>query len=305
MFFSKKNCYNLTRFSSNAMEFNRDHSGKSKERTMAKVVLITGASSGMGKASALYLAQKGYRVYAATRTPHKLDTYAHPNLFPLTFDITNRSSVQSGVDSIVKQEGGVDILVNNAGYGLLSTVEDVKEEQMQAQFDVNVFGLLRTTQAVISYMRHKRNGVIINISSFLGKIGLPLFTLYNASKYAVEGITDSLRYELSEFGIRVHSVLPGFFDTNFARDNLIINEATVSKDSAYARIVASLTPTITNQINNGNDPYSVAKLIDEIIQDPHFPARVTIGDKAKKFIPMRKELSDEDFERRVREYYDI
>jgi NAD(P)-dependent dehydrogenase (short-subunit alcohol dehydrogenase family) len=265
-----------------------------------KSVLITGASSGMGRATARYLASRGYLVYAASRTPNTLENLSE-NIIPLEMDITDPQSVQYAVEQIER----IDILVNNAGYGLVSTVEEVTEEQMVAQFDVNVFGALRVCKAVIPKMRVQGSGVIINISSFLGKIGLPLLTFYNASKYAVEGITDSLRYELRDFGIRVHSVMPGFFDTNFARDNLVTNSETFSKDSAYASLVSTLAPTIVQQINGGNDATEVAKLIHGIITDPQSPARQTSGDKARKFIPMRQELSDEDFERRVRVSYGL
>ena len=264
-----------------------------------KKVLITGASSGMGRASAVFLAENGYEVYATSRTPQKLPYIK--NLHSLYMDLKDIKFIKKVVDTIPS----IDVLINNAGYGLVSTVEDVTEEEMLDQFDINVFGLLRVCKAVIPKMRKQKSGVIINISSFLGKVGLPLFTFYNSSKYAVEGITDSLRYELKEFGIRVHSVLPGFFDTNFARDNLVVNSKSVLDDSAYKKLADSLLPTITNQINNGNSSFEVAKLIKNIIEDEKFEARQTIGDKARKFIPMRRELSDEDFERRVREYYKL
>jgi len=265
-----------------------------------KTVLITGASSGMGRATARYLAGRGYRVYAASRTPHKL-AHLSANIIPVLMDITKASSVSEAIDGIER----IDILVNNAGYGLVATVEEVTEAQMIAQFEINLFGLLRVSKAVIPKMRQQQSGVIINISSFLGKIGLPLLTLYNASKYAVEGVTDSLRYELRPFGIRVHSVMPGFFDTNFARENLVTNEMTFSPDSPYAAMVSNLAPVIVAQINGGNDAVEIAKLIEQIIADPQSPARQTAGDKARKFIPMRRELSDEDFERRVRAYYGL
>ena len=199
----------------------------------------------------------------------------------------------------------IDILINNAGYGLVSTIEDLDEKEMFDQYNVNVFGLLRLCKETIPLMRKQNSGVIINISSFLGKIGLPLLTLYNSSKYAVEGITDSLRYELSEFNIRVHSIMPGFFDTQFARDNLVTNLNTFDEKSPYSKTVSNLAPIIVEQINNGNDPKEVASIILEIIENENFLARVTAGEKAKKFLPMKKELSDEDFERRVKEYYNI
>ncbi|SFV55090.1 Oxidoreductase, short chain dehydrogenase/reductase family [hydrothermal vent metagenome] len=266
-----------------------------------KIVLITGASSGMGRATTLFLAQKGFMVYAGSRTPSKLLDIESKNIHLLELDITDNKSVKRCIDKI----GQIDILVNNAGYGLVSTVEELDEEEMFNQFNVNVFGLLRVSKATIPIMRKQKSGVIINISSFLGKIGLPLLTMYNSSKYAVEGITDSLRYELRDFNIRVHSILPGFFDTQFARSNLVISKKTFDKNSPYAKMVSNLAPNIVEQINNGNSAKEVAQMILKIIEDEKFPARATVGDKASKFIPMRRELSDEDFERRVREYYNL
>ncbi len=253
----------------------------------------------MGYATARYLSRQGYTVYTGSRTPDKIEPNEH--LHPILLDLRDPKSIEESF----KQIEGADILINNAGYGLVSTVEDVTEAEMLAQFDVNIFGLLRVTRAVIPLMREQNGGVIINISSFLGKIGLPLFTLYNASKYAIEGITDSLRYELADFNIRVHSVMPGFFSTNFARENLQINEATFNEFSPYRHLVSTLAPTVVEQINEGNNPEAVARLIEEIINTPNALARYSAGDKAAKFIPMRRELSDEDFERRVREYYGI
>jgi len=266
-----------------------------------KTVLITGASSGMGRAAACYLSAEGFVVYAASRTPQKLFDIASENLHPIKMDITDFQSIEAAVGRLQR----IDILVNNAGYGLVSTVEDATEEEMFDQFNVNLFGTLRVSKAVIPKMRAQGSGVIINISSFLGKIGLPLLTFYNASKYAVEGITDSLRYELRDFNIRVHSIMPGFFDTNFAKENLVTNAATFSADSPYAGMVSTLAPVIIDQINNGNDPDEVARLILQIIEDDASLARQTAGEKAKKFIPMKRELSDEDFERRVRTYYKL
>ena len=266
-----------------------------------RVVLITGASSGMGRTTALALAKQGFIVYAGTRTPEKLFEIQSENIRPIKLDITDMQSIEESVRFIER----IDILINNAGYGLVSTVEDVTEEEMFNQFNVNVFGIMRVCKAVIPKMRMQESGVIINISSFLGKIGLPLFTFYNASKYAVEGITDSLRYELKDFNIRVHSIMPGFFATNFAKDNLVTNEETFREHSPYKHLVSNLAPVIVEQINEGNVTDEVAEMILEIIEDDQFPARRTAGDKAKKFIPMKKELSDEDFERRVRAYYEL
>ena len=270
-----------------------------------KIVLISGSSSGMGKQTAIFLEKHGYIVYAGSRTPEKLDKLKTKNLIPIKLDITDPQNIKNVIKTIEENHKKIDILINNAGYGLVSTIEDLDEKEMFDQYNINVFGLLRLCKETIPIMRKQQTGVIINISSFLGKIGLPLLTLYNSSKYAVEGITDSLRYELSEFNIRVHSIMPGFFDTQFARDNLVINLNTFDKNSPYSKTVSTLAPIIVEQINNGNDPKEVASIILEIIENENFLARVTAGEKAKKFLPMKKELSDEDFERRVKEYYNI
>ncbi len=259
----------------------------------------------MGRATAEFLAKNDFIIYAGTRDIRNLQDLKHKNIIPIELDITNTTNIKKAIDIIYSQHKHLDVLINNAGYGLVSTVEDVSEEEMCDQFNINVFGVLRVCKAVIPIMRKEQSGIIINISSFLGKIGLPLLTLYNSSKYAVEGITDSLRYELKDFNIRVHSIMPGFFDTKFARDNLTTNLQTFDENSPYSKLVSNLAPAIVKQINSGNDAKLVGKMILEIIENKKFPARATIGDKAEKFIPMRKELSDEDFERRVREYYNL
>ena len=180
---------------------------------MSKVVLITGATSGMGELTSKLLSDNGYIVYAGTRDKN---TISNDGLLKSIYiDVTKTESINNAVEKIIKDEGKIDVLVNNAGYGLLSTVEDGTDEEMFNQFDVNVFGLLKVTRAVLPYMREAKAGVIINISSFLGKMGLPLLAHYNASKYAVEGIVDSLRFETLPYNVRVHSIQAGLFGTNF------------------------------------------------------------------------------------------
>ncbi len=271
---------------------------------MVKVVLITGASSGIGRVTALLLAQHGYIVYAGTREPAKFAITLH-NLHVIALDLTDAQSIKTAIKTIHSEQGKIDVLINNAGYALVSTVEHATEEEMFNQFNINVFGIFRLCKEVTPLMRENNSGVIINISSFLGKIGLPLFTFYNSSKYAVEGITDSLRYELKPFNIRVHSIMPGFFNTNFAKDNLVVNAPTIETDSPYTQLVENLLPDILEQIKKGNETKEAAALILKMIEDDTSPARATVGDKASKFLAMRRELSDEDFERRVKDYYNL
>jgi NAD(P)-dependent dehydrogenase (short-subunit alcohol dehydrogenase family) len=264
----------------------------------------------MGRVTARYLAERGYRVYATSRNPKGLQAdfeamgVSHPPRV-LAMDLHSKSSVTQAVGTILEEAGGIDVLVNNAGYGLVSTVEEAEEEEIMEQFEINLFGLLRVTREVIPIMRRRQSGVIINISSFLGRVGLPLLTFYNASKYAVEGVTDSLRFELAPAGIRVHSVMPGFFSTQFARKNLKVNAMIQSEQSPYAPLSRRLTPRIVQEINRGDDPLEVARAIHTLIEDPKSPARIPVGEVAKKFLAMRRELSDAEYEQRVRDNYEF
>lgn len=270
---------------------------------MAKVVLITGASSGMGKLTAELLSKNGYIVYAGTRDQNV--TLSSDSLKNIYIDVTKTDTINTAVDTIVKNEGKIDVLVNNAGYGLLSTVEDGTDEEMFDQFDVNVFGLLKVTRAVLPHMREAKSGVIINISSFLGKIGLPLLAHYNASKYAVEGIVDSLRFETLPYNVRVHSIQAGLFGTNFVKQGLVANDKTTAEDSPYKELVAHFVPIVAKAINEGPNPQPIADAVKNIIEDENSKIFVPVGGEAETFVPLRKELSDEDFETKVKETFGI
>ncbi|WP_457593951.1 SDR family oxidoreductase [Hydrogenimonas sp.] len=271
---------------------------------MSKVVLITGATSGMGLASAALLANEGYRVYGGTRDQSMSDLHAE-GIKSVYLDVTNSHSVKEAVDTVMQNEGRIDVLVNNAGYGLVSTVEDGTDKEMFDQFNVNVFGLLRVTREVLPHMREAGSGVIINISSFLGKMGLPLLTHYNASKYAVEGITDSLRFETLPFGIRVHAIQSGLFGTNFVKKGLVVNPDTVSENSPYKKLVSHFVPIVADAINEGPKPEPIARAVQRIIEDEEADIFVPVGGEAETFIPMRKEMDDKTFEKRVKETFGL
>jgi len=270
---------------------------------MSQVVLITGASSGMGKLTSEFLAQNGYIVYAGSRDTEPKQNDG--NLKHVYIDVTKTDTVKNAVDTIIKNEGKIDVLVNNAGYGLLSTVEDGTDEEMFDQFNVNVFGLLKVTREVLPYMREAKSGVIINISSFLGKMGLPLLAHYNASKYAVEGIVDSLRFETLPFNVRVHSIQSGLFGTNFVREGLVANAKTTSEDSPYKELVAHFVPIVAQAINEGPNPQPIADAVKEIIENEDADIFVPVGGEAETFVPLRKELSDKAFEQKVKETFGI
>jgi NAD(P)-dependent dehydrogenase (short-subunit alcohol dehydrogenase family) len=154
-------------------------------------------------------------------------------------------------------------------------------------------------------MRKAKSGVIINISSFLGKMGLPLLSHYNASKYAVEGIVDSLRFEVAPFNIRVHSIQSGLFGTNFVKKGLVANAQTTSENSPYKDLVAHFVPIVAKAINEGPSPEPISNAVQNIIEDEKSDIAIAVGVEAETFIPMRKELSDEDFENKVKETFGL
>jgi len=278
---------------------------------MGKVTLITGATSGIGKATALLLAGKGYDVYAGARKTadgEALVAEAKGRGIPLKavqVDVTDDGSVRAAVSRVAKESGRLDNLVNNAGYGFLGTVEEATDAEILRQFDVNVFGVGRMCRAVLPLMRGQRSGVIVNISAWLGRMGFPLLTYYNASKYAVEAITDSLRYEAGPFGIRVHSVMPGLFGTRFVSKGLVANPATVSAASPYAALAAKLIPVVAKKINEGPDPVAVAEAVLRVIEDAGSPIRTPVGVEAETFVPMAKQSTDEAFEAKVKEIFGL
>jgi NAD(P)-dependent dehydrogenase (short-subunit alcohol dehydrogenase family) len=278
---------------------------------MGKVTLITGATSGMGKATALLLAGKGFDVYAGARKTadgEALVAEAKGRGIPLKavqLDVTDDGSVRAAVSRVAEESGRLDNLVNNAGYGFLGTVEEATDAEILRQFDVNVFGVGRMCRAALPMMRAQRSGVIINISAWLGRMGFPLLTYYNASKYAVEAITDSLRYEVAPFGIRVHSVLPGLFGTRFVSKGLVANPATVSPASPYAALASKLVPMVARKINEGPDPVAVAEAVLRVIENVGSPIRTPVGVEAETFVPMAKQRSDEAFEAKVKEIFGL
>lgn len=278
---------------------------------MGKVTLVTGATSGIGKSTSFLLAGKGYEVYAGARNPADGETLVAEAkglgipLKAVHLDVTDDGSVRAAVSRVARESGGLDNLVNNAGFGFLGTVEEATDAEILRQFDVNVFGVGRMCRAALPLMRARRSGVIVNISAWLGRMGFPLLTYYNASKYAVEAITDSLRYEVAPFGIRVHSVLPGLFRTRFASGGLVANPATVSPASPYAALAAKLIPVVAKKINEGPDPAAVAEAVLRVIEDAGSPIRTPVGVEAETFVPMAKQLTDEAFEAKVKEIFGL
>lgn len=197
-----------------------------------KVVLITGASSGIGYDTALKLAQKGHKVYGVARRVELMEPLKEYGVIPLKMDMTDEASMEAGVKSILEAEGRIDVLVNNAGYGYLGAIENVPMEEARRQMEVNIFGLARLTQLVLPGMRERRSGRIVNVSSVVGKVALLFGGWYNVSKYAVEAFSDALRIDVKPFGIKVSIIEPSGIKTewgNIAADHLEDS----SKGTAY------------------------------------------------------------------------
>lgn len=181
-----------------------------------KVILITGASSGIGRETAIYLAKNNYKVYGVARRVDKLEELNKLGIQTIAMDVTDEASIKNTIDTIIQKEGKIDVLVNNAGYGEYGAFEDVSIENAKYQMEVNVFGLARITQLVLPYMRQQKSGSIINVSSVGGKVSNPMGSWYHASKFAVEALSDSLRLEVKPFGINVVVIEPGGIKANGA-----------------------------------------------------------------------------------------
>lgn len=262
---------------------------------MQKVALITGASSGIGKATAKLLVQAGYRVYGAARRVENMQDLQTIGVKLLAMDVTDDASMVNGVNEIITTEKRIDVLVNNAGYGSFGALEDVPLFEAKYQFEVNVFGLARLTQLVLPTMRQQRSGTIINISSIAGKLGQPHGAWYHATKYAVEGLSDSLRMELKQFNINVVIIEPGAILTEWngiARDNLL----KVSGNTVYKTLARKHITMLANADKQASLPIVVAKTIFKAATSLHPKTRYATGGGAKIILFIKRVLPDKIFD---------
>lgn len=263
---------------------------------MAKTVLITGASAGIGKATSIYLAQNGYNVYGAARRTEKMQDLKAYGIKPISLDVTEDASIKACVEQIFKEAGSIDILVNNAGFGSEGAIEDVPMQDAKYQMEVNVFGAMRLTQLVLPKMRQNNYGKIVNISSVGGKIALPLGGWYHASKFAIEALSDSMRMEVKQFGIDVLVIEPGGVKSewgNIALDSLV----RVSGNTAYKDMVKGTVSGFRKTENNNSEPIVIAKLIKKAIEANKPQTRYAGGSMAKLLLFLRSILSDKMLDR--------
>ncbi|RYE22366.1 MAG: oxidoreductase [Sphingobacteriales bacterium] len=265
---------------------------------MKQVILITGASSGIGLSTAKLLRGQGHTIYAAARRTERMKELEALGVKLLAMDVTDDASMMAGVQKIADAEGRIDVLVNNAGYGSYGALEDVPLSEARYQFEVNIFGLARLTQLVLPYMRAQRSGKIINISSIGGEMSEPHGAWYHATKFAVEGLSDCLRLELKQFGIDVVVIQPGAIKTEWAgiaRENLL----KTSGNGPYKDLVQVHANMLSKADGNGmgSDPIVIAKVISKAIASRRPKTRYSAGDGAKPILFVRRMLSDRLYDR--------
>ena len=266
-----------------------------------KVALVTGASSGIGKAIAKQLIEDGLVVYVAARRVEKMQDLESLGAMVLKMDITQEEDVKNVVEKIAKNHNSIDVLINNAGYGNYGAMEDTTIEDARRQFEVNLFGLANLTKSVLPGMRAKKSGKIINISSMGGKIYTPLGAWYHATKHALEGWSDCLRLELSPFNIDVVIVEPGVIKTEFG-DVMLAPMMERSGNSAYGEIAHKLEQRMKESYEQGfaSDPEVIAKVVSQAVKAKKPKTRYAAGQFAKPLMFLRKWLGDRAFDTIIR-----
>lgn len=268
---------------------------------MSKVILITGASSGIGKATALRLIQDGHVVYGAARRVEQMQDLVEAGGHALELDVTNEEQIIGTVQKIIDEQGRIDVLFNNAGYAVYGAVEDVPVQTARRQFEVNLFGLARITQEVLPHMRAQKSGQIINTSSMGGRMFTPLGAWYHASKHALEGWSDCLRIEVQQFGIKVVILEPGVIKTEFS-DVMQDGLRKVSEGGPYQKLTEELIKSTKKNYESGtgSEPSVIANVVSKVVQDPNPKRRYAAGQYAKLMMGIRKWLGDGVFEKVLR-----
>ena len=265
---------------------------------MSKVVLITGGSSGIGKSVGEFLSKKGFIVYGTSRNPENITN--HP--FKLvTLDVTNTETISQAVDTIITNEGRLDVLVNNAGMGITGSVEDTPTDEMRKVFNTNFFGAIDVMKAVLPQMRKQKNGLIINVTSIAGYMGLPFRGIYSATKGALEITTEAIRMEVKSFGIEVCNVAPGDFATNIASGRY---HTPVFEDSPYKETYQQNLDLMDAHVDSGGDPIQMARTIYKIINTQKPKVHYRVGDFMQKFsIVLKRILPDKTYEKMLMNHF--
>jgi len=258
---------------------------------MLKTVFITGASRGIGKATALYFQEKGWQVAATMRSPEKADDLAQfNNVICLPLDVRERTSIEKAIQATLNKFGKIDVLVNNAGYAAFGAFEAANEEQIKRQYEVNVFGLMRVMQMLLPHFRAQKSGVIINISSIGGRLTFPWYSLYNSTKWAVEGFSEAVHHELKQFGIKVKLVEPGLIKTDFY--NASMDCIQNPHCTVYDEALNNYSKRIKQNLAYAATPSQVAKVVFKAANDHSRKLRYPAAGGASLFLFLRKILPD-------------
>ena len=283
-----------------------------KRSQQGKVAVVTGSSSGIGFETSLLLARKRFYTYATMRNlnkSQKINDIAEKENLPLKvlqLDVTDDKSVKVAINQIRDESSRIDVLVNNAGYDVMGAVEDLSIDEFKSQFETNFFGVIRVTKEVIPIMRNQGSGNIINVSSVGGRIGIPLNTAYISSKFALEGLSESMRYELDQFGIDVILIEPGVVKTNFFENADVVNINTTNnnKTSLYSQLTQKLFEGFEPMLKSDSSsslPSDVAEVIYQTIESSNRQVRYLVGKDANSIIKTRQNLSDKEFENWIKE----
>ena len=272
------------------------------------VAVVTGSSGGIGLATALALARNGYLTYATMRNLAKQDSIQsvadkqHLPIRTVQLDVTDENSVKNAIQLILSESGRIDVLVNNAGYGLTGAFEDIGMDEIKSLYETNVFGVIRVTQAVLPIMRKQGSGRIINISSGAGRIGYPGGSAYVSSKFALEGLSESMAFEVEQFGIRTVLVEPGFIRTNFA-DNIVTAKKAEDPNSPYSQMMMQMKSSshVRRMIENAPDADLVASAIVEAATAKEPNLRYLAGKDVEQMVAAKKSMSDEEFQKMIRQ----
>jgi NAD(P)-dependent dehydrogenase (short-subunit alcohol dehydrogenase family) len=265
-----------------------------------KVAVVTGSSTGIGYETSLILARNGFLTYATMRNLNKsesIESITTKENLPINIkqlDVTDDTSVKNAVEAISSETGRIDLLVNNAGYGLNGAFEDLAMDEIKAQYETNLFGLIRTTQAVLPIMRRQKSGTVINISSGVGRFGLPGSSAYVSTKFAVEGLSESMSYELEPFGIKVVLVEPGVIKTNFV-DGMVIARKSQDPKSPYSQIIQKMVTGLEEMMKNGSSPDLVAKVVLNAATNENPSLRYLAGNDVEQLLESKRKMPDEEF----------
>jgi short-subunit dehydrogenase len=267
-----------------------------------QVVLITGCSSGIGYETALMLARNGFHTFATMRNTKKSDCLEEIikkerlDLIIRELDVNDDTSIENTINCIKREANRIDVLINNAGYGLVGFFEDLTLDEIRNQFEVNFFGVLNITKKIIPIMRLQKSGIIINVSSGAGQVGFPGISAYVSTKFAIEGFSESLMYELFPYGIKVVIIEPGVIKTNFFR-NCIVSEHSMKKSSPYSRSLGKFQKNVELMQEHATSPIDVAKVILQVLGNNEPKQRYIVGNDVAMILEAKKNLSDIEFKK--------